>query len=190
MRAQAVKQALDDALGTPTSYADLMAISGAAAIYNTKGPLINVGYGRPDVDGPDPFQGVGSNTNQQRDYPIQAIINEWGKFVSPWPAVWLSSVSHPPARPLGAVCQSLKSAHAFAHTHLDRAATCAASYGFTIEELVTLSGAHTIGLSASTNPQVRLAPWCLHPSPAKHQLPAESGYLLHAGKMLGQWAEP
>ena len=77
---QAVKQALDDALGTPTSYADLMAISGAAAIFNTNGPLINVGYGRPDVDGPDPFQGVGSNTNQQRDYPIQALIDEWGKL--------------------------------------------------------------------------------------------------------------
>ena len=75
---QAVKQALDDALGTPTSYADLMSIGGAVAVYNTKGPLINVGYGRPDVDGPDPFQGVGSNTNQQRDYPIQAIIDEWG----------------------------------------------------------------------------------------------------------------
>jgi hypothetical protein len=79
---QAIKQALDDALGTPTSYADLMAIGGAVAVYNTKGPLINVGYGRPDVDGPDPFQGVGSNTNQQRDYPIQAIIDEWGMALS------------------------------------------------------------------------------------------------------------
>ncbi|KAK9900984.1 hypothetical protein WJX75_006590 [Coccomyxa subellipsoidea] len=46
-------------------------------VYLTLGSLINVGYGRPDVDGPDPFQGVGSNTNQQRDYPIQQIINEW-----------------------------------------------------------------------------------------------------------------
>ena len=45
-------------------------------------PLINVGYGRPDVTGPDPFQGVGSNTNQQRDYPIQEIINEWGEATS------------------------------------------------------------------------------------------------------------
>ena len=40
----------------------------------------HVGYGRPDVDGPDPFQGVGSNTNQGRDYPIQELINEWGEL--------------------------------------------------------------------------------------------------------------
>jgi hypothetical protein len=76
---QATKQILDNTLPKPVSYADLCAISGAAGIYLTHGPLINVGYGRPDVDGPDPFTGVGSNTNQQRDYPIQEIINEWGE---------------------------------------------------------------------------------------------------------------
>ena len=67
-------------LPSPISYADLCAIAGAVGVYNTHGPLINVGYGRPDVDGPDPFQGVGSNTNQQRDYPIQELINEWGEL--------------------------------------------------------------------------------------------------------------
>ena len=69
-------------LPKPVSYADLCAIAGAVGVYQTHGPLINVGYGRPDVTGPDPFQGVGSNTNQQRDYPIQEIINEWGEATS------------------------------------------------------------------------------------------------------------
>jgi catalase (peroxidase I) len=77
--AQAAKQILDRVLPSPVSYADLIAIGGAAAVYATNGPLINVGYGRPDVDGPDHFIGVGSNTNQQRDYPIQEIINEWSE---------------------------------------------------------------------------------------------------------------
>ena len=79
-------------LPQPVSYADLCAIAGAVGIYGTHGPLINVGYGRPDVDGPDPFQGVGSNTNQQRDYPIQEIINEWGA-----PAVLPTRHTHAPA---------------------------------------------------------------------------------------------
>lgn len=74
---QASKQVLDRILPHPVSYADLCAIAGAVGVYATHGPLMNVGYGRPDVDGPDPFQGVGSNTNQQRDYPIQEIIDEW-----------------------------------------------------------------------------------------------------------------
>ncbi len=78
---QASKQVLDRVLPSPISYADLCAIAGAVGVYNSHGPLINVGYGRPDVDGPDPFQGVGSNTNQQRDYPIQEIINEWGELI-------------------------------------------------------------------------------------------------------------
>lgn len=77
---QASKQVLDRMLPSPISYADLCAIAGAVGVYNTHGPLMNVGYGRPDVDGPDPFQGVGSNTNQQRDYPIQELINEWGEL--------------------------------------------------------------------------------------------------------------
>ena len=77
---QASKQVLDRVLPSPISYADLCAIAGAVGVYNTHGPLINVGYGRPDVDGPDPFQGVGSNTNQGRDYPIQELINEWGEL--------------------------------------------------------------------------------------------------------------
>ena len=76
---QAAKQVLDRTLPNPVSYADLCAIAGAVGVYATKGPLINVGYGRPDATSPDPFQGVGSNTNQQRDYPIQEIINEWGE---------------------------------------------------------------------------------------------------------------
>lgn len=80
---QAAKQVLDKVLPSPVSYADLCSIAGAVGVYATHGPLINVGYGRPDVDGPDPFQGVGSNTNQQRDYPIQQIINEWGVFLNP-----------------------------------------------------------------------------------------------------------
>lgn len=85
---QASKQVLDRMLPSPVSYADLCAIAGAVGVYNTHGPLINVGYGRPDVDGPDPFQGVGSNTNQQRDYPIQEIINEWGRpTLTPYEAV-------------------------------------------------------------------------------------------------------
>ena len=77
LRVQASKQVLDRTLAHPVSYADLCAIAGAVGVYATHGPLINLGYGRPDVDGPDPFQGVGSNTNQQRDYPIQEIIDEW-----------------------------------------------------------------------------------------------------------------
>ena len=74
----AAKQQLDKTIPSPVSCADLCSIAGAVGVYLTLGSLINVGYGRPDVDGPDPFQGVGSNTNQQRDYPIQQIINEWG----------------------------------------------------------------------------------------------------------------
>lgn len=76
---QAAKQILDQVLPKPVSYADLVAIVGPVGIYQTHGPLINVGYGRPDTDGPDTFTGVGSNTNQQRDYPITEIITEWGE---------------------------------------------------------------------------------------------------------------
>ena len=84
---QAAKQVLDRTLPNPVSYADLCAIAGAVGVYATKGPLINVGYGRPDATSPDPFQGVGSNTNQQRDYPIQEIINEWGEPPCPGPVI-------------------------------------------------------------------------------------------------------
>ena len=70
---------LDRVLPKPVSYADLSAIAGAVGIFNTGGPLINVGYGRPDVDVADPNQGVGSNTNQQKDYPIAELLNEWSE---------------------------------------------------------------------------------------------------------------
>ena len=66
-------------LPSPVSYADLSAIVGAVGIFNTGGPLINVGFGRPDVDVADPNQGVGSNTNQQKDYPIAELLNEWSE---------------------------------------------------------------------------------------------------------------
>ena len=49
-------------------------------IYALHGPVINVGYGRPDVDKSDEFGGVGSNTNDQRDYPAAEIIAEWGAW--------------------------------------------------------------------------------------------------------------
>lgn len=48
-------------------------------LYALHGPLVNVGYGRPDAAGPDEFGGVGSNTNDQRDYPADQIISEWGE---------------------------------------------------------------------------------------------------------------
>ena len=47
-------------------------------LYKLHGPLVNVGYGRPDVEVPDDFGGVGSNTNDQRDYPADQLIAEWG----------------------------------------------------------------------------------------------------------------
>jgi len=47
-------------------------------LYKLHGPLVNVGYGRPDATGPDLFAGIGSNTNDQRDYPANELINEWG----------------------------------------------------------------------------------------------------------------
>ena len=47
-------------------------------IYALHGPVINVGYGRPDVNKSDEFGGVGSNTNDQRDYPAAELIAEWG----------------------------------------------------------------------------------------------------------------
>ena len=47
-------------------------------LYKLHGPLVNVGYGRPDVEVPDEFGGVGSNTNDQRDYPADQLIAEWG----------------------------------------------------------------------------------------------------------------
>ena len=46
-------------------------------LYKLHGPLVNVGYGRPDVEVPDDFGGVGSNTNDQRDYPADQLIAEW-----------------------------------------------------------------------------------------------------------------
>ena len=52
---------------------------GQVGLYALHGPLVNVGYGRPDAAGPDEFGGVGSNTNDQRDYPADQIISEWGK---------------------------------------------------------------------------------------------------------------
>ena len=91
---QASKQVLDRTLPHAVSYADLCAIAGAVGVYATHGPLMNVGYGRPDVDGPDPFQGVGSNTNQQRDYPIQEIIDEWGEWSSHCISAAVSSLLH------------------------------------------------------------------------------------------------
>ena len=97
---QAAKQVLDRTLPSPVSYADLCAIAGAVGVYATKGPLINVGYGRPDATSPDPFQGVGSNTNQQRDYPIQEIINEWGEPPCPWlPVVIFKRISLASCKP-------------------------------------------------------------------------------------------
>ena len=47
-------------------------------IYTLHGPVINVGYGRPDVNKADVFAGVGSNTNAARDYPADQLIAEWG----------------------------------------------------------------------------------------------------------------
>ena len=80
---QATKQVLDRVLPKPVSYADLCAIAGAVGIFNTGGPLINVGYGRPDVEVSDPNQGVGANTNQQKDYPIAELMNEWSERPQP-----------------------------------------------------------------------------------------------------------
>ena len=51
---------------------------GQVDIYALHGPVINVGYGRPDVNKSDEFGGVGSNTNDQRDYPAAELIAEWG----------------------------------------------------------------------------------------------------------------
>ena len=80
---QAAKQVLDRVLPKPVSYADLCAIAGAVGIFNTRGPLINVGFGRPDVDVADPPQGVGANTFQQKDYPIAELLNEWSETPQP-----------------------------------------------------------------------------------------------------------
>lgn len=80
---QATKQVLDRVLPKPVSYADLCAIAGAVGVFNTGGPLINVGYGRPDVDVSDPNRGVGSNTNQQKDYPIAELMDEWSEPPQP-----------------------------------------------------------------------------------------------------------
>ena len=102
---QASKQVLDRVLPSPISYADLCAIAGAVGVYNSHGPLINVGYGRPDVDGPDPFQGVGSNTNQQRDYPIQEIINEWGELISTGHTLHWQSAEAPTPFVIALYCQ-------------------------------------------------------------------------------------
>ena len=74
--AQAAKQQLDKTLPSPEACLLCRPLLHCWRS-RTHGPLINVGYGRPDVDGPEPFWGVGSNTNQRRDYPIQLIINEW-----------------------------------------------------------------------------------------------------------------
>ena len=90
---QATKQVLDRVLPKPVSYADLCAIAGAVGVFNTGGPLINVGYGRPDVDVADPNAGVGSNTNQQKDYPIAELMNEWSE--PPQPCVQCSSAAAP-----------------------------------------------------------------------------------------------
>ena len=46
--------------------------------YKLHGPLVNVGYGRLNVEVPDDFGGVGSNTNDQRDYSADQLIAEWG----------------------------------------------------------------------------------------------------------------
>ena len=80
---QAAKQVLDRVLPKPVSYADLCAIAGAVGVFNTGGPLINVGYGRPDVEVSDPNQGVSANTNQQKDYPIAELMNEWSEPPQP-----------------------------------------------------------------------------------------------------------
>ena len=70
-------------LPKPVSYADLSAIAGAVGVFNTGGPLIKVGYGRPDVDVADPNAGVGANTNQQKDYPIAELMDEWSEAFQP-----------------------------------------------------------------------------------------------------------
>ncbi|KAK9832108.1 hypothetical protein WJX81_007884 [Elliptochloris bilobata] len=76
----AAKQVVDKLLPSPVSWADMFAISGAVGLYKLHGPLVNVGYGRPDVEVPDDFGGVGSNTNDQRDYPADQLIAEWESY--------------------------------------------------------------------------------------------------------------
>ena len=59
---------------------------GQVGMYALHGPVINVGYGRPDVNTSDEFGGVGSNTNDQRDYPADQLIAEWGAWPMANPA--------------------------------------------------------------------------------------------------------
>ena len=99
---QATKQVLDRVLPKPVSYADLCAIAGAVGVFNTGGPLINVGYGRPDVDVADPNAGVGSNTNQQKDYPIAELMDEWSE--PPQPCLQCSSAAAPSHMQTYALC--------------------------------------------------------------------------------------
>ncbi|KAK9832086.1 hypothetical protein WJX81_005292 [Elliptochloris bilobata] len=74
------KQVVDKVVPHPVSWADLCQIAGAVGVYTLHGPVINVGYCRPDVDKADEFGGVGSNTNDQRDYPAKELIAEWERY--------------------------------------------------------------------------------------------------------------
>lgn len=74
-------QILNRLVGNGTiSYADAAMISGAAGVANAGGPLINPGYGRPDVTRADIKTGVSANTEVEKDFELPALLAEWQRF--------------------------------------------------------------------------------------------------------------
>jgi len=66
------------------SYADCIAIAASVAVKKASGPVMHVGYGRPDAAGPDPRSGVTHNPAGERllDGPsgIAALLDTWAAF--------------------------------------------------------------------------------------------------------------
>jgi peroxidase len=59
------------------SAADCIAIAAAAAVAANGGPLVNVGYGRPDAHGPDVLLGVGTHGDVGKDLGIEGLLSDW-----------------------------------------------------------------------------------------------------------------
>ena len=74
------KQIIDKHYPGVVSWADVIPLAAAAAIKNAGGPYVNVGYGRPEATGPDPFVGVSVSTEITKDWPLDALLAQWEYF--------------------------------------------------------------------------------------------------------------
>lgn len=78
------KKALDKLHPGAFSYADCIAIAASVAVAKATGPIMHVGYGRPDASGPDPRTGVTHDPATDRQLTgargVEAMLSSWAAF--------------------------------------------------------------------------------------------------------------